>query len=359
LALVAAACAALAASHESKAPALVPAIHFSDVTAVSGLDFQHSYGDRRLDNIIEGTGTGVCVFDYNNDGYLDVYFPNGKWTEGVSSPGDRDRKEKLKNHLFRNSGNGTFTDVTEQAGVGGSEYSIGCAAADYDNDGNVDLLVLNYGRNELFHNDGNGRFTEVGAKAGLAGAHFSLSTVWYDYNNDGYLDLYVGNYVEYDASKSRGYDPAAGYPGPLTYRGQSNLLYRNNGDSTFADVTKAMGVWKPEGRAILLKNETQAANHWITITPRLKFPTGARDAYGARVTVVANGLRMIEDMIPTRGYLSAGDPRLNFGLGPADQADLIEIRWPDGQVEQFKDVRGDRCVTYTHEANARRPRGRR
>ena len=522
---------------------------FVDVTRISGLDFGQSYGDRRLDNIVEGTGTGVCVFDYNNDGYLDVYFPNGKWTEGVSAPADRDLKGKLKNRLFRNNGDGTFTDVTEQAGVGGSQYSIGCAAADYDNDGNVDLLVLNYGRNELFHNDGNGRFAEVGAKAGLAGAHFSLSAVWYDYNNDGHLDLYVGNYVEYDESKSRGYDPAAGYPGPLTYGGQSNLLYRNNGDGTFTDVTKAMGVWKPEGRsmsvtaadfnndgrlellstndamenyyfemnshgvyqeraiemnlaygnngvgvshmgpvvgdinrdgrldlyianlrdcsllvqrpdgrgfddqtgnaglafargqysgwaamlfdydhdgwldlfnvngsaqheyaqentifrnrgdgrfenvsesagphfrqkhvgrggagfdfdndgrmdlvivnlndrAILLKNETRAANHWITITPRLKFPTGARDAYGARVTVVANGRRMVEDMVPTRGYLSAGDPRLNFGLGKSDHADLIEIRWPDGEVERFNDVRGDRLVTYTHAATAFRP----
>ncbi|MGO9239660.1 MAG: CRTAC1 family protein [Bryobacteraceae bacterium] len=527
----------------------VHAIHFNDVTVASGLISRQSYGDRRLDNIVEGTGTGVCVFDYNNDGYLDIFFPNGKWTAGVSSPDDRDLKGKLKNHLFRNNGNGTFTDVTDEAGLGGSQYSVGCAAGDYDNDGFVDLLVLNYGQNELFHNDGNGHFTEVATKAGLTGAHFSLSAVWYDYNNDGYLDLYIGNYVQYDETKSKVYDPLVGYPGPLTYTGESNLLYRNNGDGTFTDVTKEMGVWKPEGRsmsvtaadfnndgrlellsandamqnyyfemdssgvyrerslemnlaysengagvshmgpvvgdinrdgrldlyfanlrdcslliqrpdgkgfanqtgnaglavnkgqysgwaamlydfdhdgwldlfntngsaqheygqentifrnrgdgrfedvsgtagphfhekhvgrggtgidfdndgrmdlvivnlndrAILLKNETRTANHWITVTPRLKFPTGVRDAYGARVTVVANGLRMIEDMIPTRGYLSAGDPRLNFGLGQSDHADLIEIRWPDGQVDQFKDVRGDRFVVYTHNAVARRP----
>ena len=105
-------------------------------------------------------------------------------------------------------------------------------------------------------------------------------------------------------------------------------------------------------QAILLRNETRTANHWITVTPRLKFPTGIRDAYGSRVIVEANGLRMIEDMIPTRGYLSAQDPRLNFGLGKADRADSIEIRWPDGQVERFKDVPGDRFVVYTHPANA-------
>ncbi|MEO8662525.1 MAG: VCBS repeat-containing protein, partial [Bryobacteraceae bacterium] len=164
-------------------------ICFIDLTKASGLDFKQSYGDRHLDNIVEGTGTGVCVFDYNNDGFLDVYFPNGRWTEGVSDPKSRDLRGKLTNHLFRNDGHGKFTDVTEQAGVGGSRYSAGCAAADYDNDGFVDLLVLNYGRNELFHNDGHGRFTEVAAKAGLTNASFSLSAVWYDYNNDGYLDV--------------------------------------------------------------------------------------------------------------------------------------------------------------------------
>jgi hypothetical protein len=105
-------------------------------------------------------------------------------------------------------------------------------------------------------------------------------------------------------------------------------------------------------KAILLRNETVSANHWITVTPRLKFPTGVRDAYGARVIIEANGLRMIQDMIPTSGYLSAQDPRLNFGLGRSDHADSIEIRWPDGQVERFKNVRADRFVVYSHSAKA-------
>src|SRR5271166_21186 len=235
---------------QGKPPATEGRIRFTDVTKKSGLNFQQSYGDRHLDNIVEGTGTGVCVFDYNNDGFLDVYFPNGKWTEGLSDPDSRNLRGKLKNHLFRNNGDGTFTDVTDQAGLGGSRYSAGCAAADYDNDGNVDLLVLNYGQNELFHNDGNGKFTEVSTKAGLTDARFSLSAVWYDYNNDGYLDLFIGNYVKYDKTKSVGFDPAAGYPGPLTYSGQPNLLYRNNGDGTFTDVTKEMGLWKPDGRSM-------------------------------------------------------------------------------------------------------------
>jgi hypothetical protein len=106
--------------------------------------------------------------------------------------------------------------------------------------------------------------------------------------------------------------------------------------------------------AILLRNDTPTPNHWLTVTPRLKFSTGTRDAYGARVIVDANGLKMIEDMIPTRGYLSAQDPRLNFGLGKAVKAN-VEIRWPDGKVEQFKDVKADQFVVYTHQATATKP----
>jgi hypothetical protein len=225
-------------------------IYFTDVTKAAGLNFRQSYGDHHMDNIVKGTGTGVCVFDYNNDGLMDIYFPNGKWTKGVNDNEGRELRGKLSNHLFRNNGDGTFTDVTVQAGLGGAHYSLGCAAADYDNDGFVDLLVLNYGQNELFHNNGDGTFTDVTAKAGLTDARFSLSAVWYDYNNDGYLDVYIANYLKYDDGKFRDFFPAAGYPGPLSYNGQPNLLYRNNGDGTFTDVTKEMGLWKPDGRAM-------------------------------------------------------------------------------------------------------------
>ena len=158
--------------------------------------------------------------------------------------------------------------------------------------------------------------------------------------------------------------------------GQENVLYRNRGDGRFENVSEMAGPhfrekhvgrggagfdYNNDGRvdlvivnlndkAILLRNETVSANHWITITPRLRFPSGVRDAYGARVTVKANRLTMIQDMIPTSGYLSAQDPRLNFGLGNADHADSIEIRWPDRQEETFKNVRADRFVVYSHPA---------
>ena len=224
---------------------------FTDITKQAGIDFRHSYGDHHLDNIVEGTGAGVCLFDYNNDGLLDIYFLTGTWTKGVSDNEGRDLRGKFHNKLYRNNGDGTFTDVTEQAGVDGEGiYSTGCSAADYDNDGYVDLYVLNYGRNLLYHNNGNGTFTEVGEKAGLADTHWSLSAVWYDYNNDGWLDVYVCNYLTYDDGKFRDFYPAAGYPGPLSYEGEPDFLFRNNGDGTFTDVTKEVGMYDPDGRGM-------------------------------------------------------------------------------------------------------------
>jgi hypothetical protein len=223
---------------------------FTDITKQSGINFKQSYGDHHLDNIVEGTGTGVCVFDYNNDGYPDIFFPNGAWTKGVSDNEGRDLREKLSAHLYKNNGDGTFTDVTEQAGVGAKVFVSGCSAADYDNDGHVDLYLLAYGPNILYHNNGDGTFTDVSEKSGLADPRWSLSAVWFDYNNDGYLDVYVGNYLKYDDGKFRDFYPAQGYPGPLSYSGEPSILYRNNGDGTFTDVTKATGMWQAEGRAM-------------------------------------------------------------------------------------------------------------
>ena len=145
---------------------------YADITKEAGVTFKHSYGDHHLDNIVEGTGAGVCVFDYNNDGLLDIYFVTGTWTKGVSDNEGRDLRGKLSNRLYRNLGNNRFVDVTEKAGVGGKGiFSSGCSAADYDNDGFVDLYVLNYGENVLYHNNGDGTFTDVTEKSGLGDKH--------------------------------------------------------------------------------------------------------------------------------------------------------------------------------------------
>jgi hypothetical protein len=229
---------------------------FTDVTDQAGITFKHSLGDRDMSNIVEATGPGCCVFDYNNDGLMDLYFVNGRWHPDVSDNRGRGLKGKLHNALYRNNGDGTFTDVTEQAGVGGYEESYGMAAsaADYDNDGNVDLFVCNYGKNILYHNNGNGTFTDVTQKAGLAvAAGWSVAAPWIDYDRDGRLDLFVVDYLQYDNGefqRTGAYYKADNFPGPLSYPGLPDHLYRNNGDGTFTEVTKEAGMWDPNGRGM-------------------------------------------------------------------------------------------------------------
>ncbi|MCK4340595.1 MAG: CRTAC1 family protein [Phycisphaerae bacterium] len=223
---------------------------FADATEQAGINFKHSYGDHHLSNIVEGTGPGCAFFDYDNDGYLDIYFLNGCWLREVNDNLGRDLRGKLANALYHNNCDGTFTDVTEKAGVGDQGFGMGASAADYDNDGDLDLYVLNYGPNVLYRNNGDGTFTDLSAKSGLNDPFWSLSSPWLDYDNDGDLDVYVANYLEYDAGKFRDFYPAAGYPGPLSYKAQPDRLYRNNGDGTYSDVTKETGLHFPDGRAM-------------------------------------------------------------------------------------------------------------
>jgi hypothetical protein len=224
---------------------------FTDITEKAGIRFKHSIGDVELWNIVQGTGAGVVVFDYDGDGWMDLYFCCGRWDPDVSDNRGRHLRGKLRNALYRNNHDGTFTDVTEKAGVAGKGFACGAAAADCDGDGNVDLLVLCYGHNELYHNNGDGTFTDVSDKSGLAGpGRWSLAAGWFDYNNDGLPDVYVVNYLEYDKGKYRVYYRVQNYPGPLSYPGQPDALYRNNGDGTFTDVTKEAGMWNPEGRGM-------------------------------------------------------------------------------------------------------------
>ena len=223
---------------------------FTDVTKEAGIDFKHSYGDFDLSNIVEGTGAGAMFFDYNGDGWLDIYFVNGCWLKEVNDNRGRILRDKLTNALYRNNKDGTFSDVTKEAGVGDKGFGFGCSAADFDNDGDLDLYVLNYGPNVLYRNNGDGTFTDISKSSGLANSSWSLSAPWFDYDGDGDLDVYVANYLEYDSGKFRSYYAAAGYPGPLSYRGQPDALYRNNGDGTFTDVTKAAGIFQPNGRAM-------------------------------------------------------------------------------------------------------------
>ena len=220
---------------------------FEDVTAKSGIDFVHQLASGKLTNIVESVGAGGVVFDYDGDGLLDVYLVNSG-PHAVISPGP-DGTPRLPNRLYRNRGDGTFEDVTKKAGVEGSGYGVMAAAADYDNDGHVDLFVVNVGRSILYRNRGDGTFEDVTKKAGLGQEGTSVAATFLDYDNDGHLDLFLVNYLTYDPSYKLHYGPD-GYPGPLAYKAEFNVLYRNRGDGTFEDVSEKAGVRIPNSRGM-------------------------------------------------------------------------------------------------------------
>jgi hypothetical protein len=253
--LVAAAQSTLPASTTPTAPAAKietsTPITFEDATASSGIDFTHSMGSRQLGSLLEATGAGCAWIDYNNDGLPDLYVVNGRPLDDSMHPFPLKEKpaDMPHNHLYRNNGNGTFTDVTKKAGLAPDMYGIAVAAADYDNDGFVDLLVTGYGKTVLYHNNGDGTFTDVTEKAGLKVDGWAISSSWLDYDKDGCLDLFVGRYVQFDP-KYRNFYAADNYPGPLDYEPNTNRLYHNNCNGTFTDVTDKSGIGEFKGRTM-------------------------------------------------------------------------------------------------------------
>ena len=223
--------------------------YFQEIGKEIGIDFVHSIGDNELTNIVESSGAGAAFLDYDQDGYIDLYVCSGTWLKGVSS-GEKPAVMP-ENHLYHNRGDGTFEDVTKKAGVGGPWYSMGVTVGDYNNDGYPDMYVSNYGINVLYKNNGNGTFTDVTKRAGVGGKEtdFNTGAAWLDYDNDGFLDLYVGKYLNFDPNYKYYYAPD-GFPGPLAYDAQPDVLYHNNGDGTFEDVTKKMGIIDVDGRAM-------------------------------------------------------------------------------------------------------------
>ena len=229
----------------------VPSIRFEDATDQSGIDYVHSFGSAQLGSLLEGTGAGCVWFDYNNSGLPSLYVVNGRPLDDSMHPHPLKVKPNPAphNHLYRNDGGGHFTDVTEKAGLNPDIYGMAVAAADYDNDGHVDLLVTGYGKTILYHNDGNGHFTDVTEKAGIKVDGWAISSTWLDYDKDGCLDLFIGRYVKFDP-KYRAYYAADNYPGPLDYEGETNKLYHNNCDGTFTDVTEKSGIGAYVGRTM-------------------------------------------------------------------------------------------------------------
>jgi hypothetical protein len=240
-------------SPSPSAPSKAAAIVFENVLKQSKVDFtlKNSVSPHRYS--IETMTGGVALFDYDNDGLLDIFFTNG-----AAIPSLEKTDSTFSNRLFHNNGDGTFTDVTEKAGLAGIGYSMGVAAGDYDNDGFVDLYVTGVNRNQLFHNNGNGTFTDVSEKAGVTGIvpgigkAWAVAAGWFDYNNDGLLDLLVVNYLNYDlktaSACSVGKLPT--YCSPNDFQGTPNILYRNNGDGTFTDVSAASHIGQYVGKGM-------------------------------------------------------------------------------------------------------------
>lgn len=229
-------------------PVLAPGPWYADVAMKAGLTaFRDTCGSAAKDYLVETVGSGVALFDYNNDGLLDVLFVNGSSFEILDNP----QLPRTSSRLFRNNGDGSFTDVTRATGLVNEGWGMGVAVADFDNDGHPDVFFTNFGKNALFHNNGDGTFTDVTHEAGLEGGNWSTGCAWGDYDGDGRLDLYVARYVDMDRVHIPKRGVANGYClyhaipvacGPQGLPGLPDLLYHNEGNGKFRELSAEAGV---------------------------------------------------------------------------------------------------------------------
>jgi hypothetical protein len=228
----------------------LPEIQFTDISPSSGVSFKHANGKSGRYYFIETVASGGGFIDYDGDGDLDIYLLNGTDIPGFEP------EEPLSNVLYRNNGDGTFIDVTEESGVGNEGgYGMGLAVADYDNDGDDDLFLTNFGENVLYRNNGDGTFTDATLQTRLTTPRnpmFSTSAAFVDYDRDGHLDLFVCGYVDFtfESNKRCVRDNIRSYCDPDVYNGVADLLFHNNGDGTFTDVSAAAGIANPEGKGL-------------------------------------------------------------------------------------------------------------
>ena len=290
---------------------------FEEVPAsVSGISWKHTAGRSPQKYLPETTGAGCAFLDYDNDGWMDIYLVNSGSCDFFTPT------LPLRNALYRNNRDGTFSEITEKAGVGGGGYGQGVAVGDYDGDGFPDLYVTQYGRSILYHNNGDGTFSDVTEKAGVAAPGWSSSAVWFDYDNEGRLDLFVCRFVDFDKSKNlpcTAHDKP-GYCVPRLYKPMASWLFHNNGDGTFTDVSRATGISQQLGKA------------WGAVATDID-NDGWMDLFVANDTV-ANflfmnraGLKFDEIAAPAGvAYSEAGRPRSGMGV---DSADFNQDGWMD------------------------------
>ncbi|MCM3871036.1 MAG: CRTAC1 family protein [Pyrinomonadaceae bacterium] len=232
-------------------------ITFTDITTRTGIGFRHAASKTSVKYLLETMGGGVALFDYDNDGRMDLFFTNGASLKDPMPKGELpDKREpKYSNRLYRQKPDGTFADVTERAGLKGDGYSMGAAAGDYDNDGFSDLYVTGYGENHLYHNNGDGTFTDTTRKFAISGSGWSTSAGWFDYDRDGRLDLFIARYMDWDFESGSIYCGGAlaglrAYCHPDNFKGATNILYHQRADGTFEDASKTAGIADPSGKGL-------------------------------------------------------------------------------------------------------------
>jgi enediyne biosynthesis protein E4 len=240
-------------------PADVPSVHFENITEKAGIQFRHFFGDRGS-RITEDMGSGVAWIDYNNNGFQDLFIVNNSGPTDMSQEEFQNSPAHTK--LYRNNGDGTFTDVTEVAGLKIRMHGMGTAWADFDNNGFIDCLITGYGINRLFKNNGDGTFTEVTEQAGLGGDYgFWAGAAWGDFNRNGYVDLYITGYLDYfeipDVAEIRDLQEPPSI-NPSVFDPIRNLLYMNNGDGTFTEIAEQAGIANAQGKGL------EAA--WVDLT---------------------------------------------------------------------------------------------
>lgn len=232
-----------------------PKVTFTDVAGRSGIDFRYTIGDNSYVNILESSGSGITVFDYNNDGLMDLYMMNGTWLQGISDDDGQIYKD-TPDRLYKNNGNGTFTEVSEKAGIADKHWSMAAGAIDIDGDGDQDLYLLNYGPNIFYRNNGNGTFTDITSQLGLRGpallngfTKWSIGVAYIDFNSDNRLDMMVGNFLAFDPKYDSPVTPGK-MPHPSEYKGQASMMYQQAPDGKFIDVTRKLGLFYPDSKCM-------------------------------------------------------------------------------------------------------------
>jgi enediyne biosynthesis protein E4 len=318
---------AIAQSTVKSAFASGPAhLGFEDITDKSGLRFRHAASKTSEKYLPESMGSGVAMLDYNNDGLLDLFFVNGAALRDPMEAGGKPDKSdpRFWNRLFRNNGNGTFTDVTLPAGLRGNGYGMGVAVGDFNNDGWSDIFVTNLGKNALYRNNGDGTFTDVTEKAGVTGSGWSVGACFVDYDRDGHLDLIVVRYVEWDfasnlycGEKRSGY---RAYCHPDQFKPATHLVYHNNGDGTFTDVSGKSGLGSARGKGLGIAINDFDRDGWPDIVvANDSFPQQLfRNNRDGTFSEVATDLSLAFDE----------DGKTFAGMG-VDFADYNNDGWPD------------------------------